>query len=118
MRERTTRNTPDGHKRFFRSVGSAVTLAIGFRDGLGSPLSRLPPLPDTQSIPTTLLAAALTPFLSLPPGLVGTPMPPTVCCILACRAAIPHLGIFGLEELLAAFQQAAPLPRRLAGALP
>ena len=107
-----------GTRRFFRSVGWALTLALGLGGLLGSGLLRLSPLADPLPVAATLLTAALPALLRLPPGLVGTPMPPTVRCILTRRTAIPRLGILGLEELLAAFQQAAPLPWPSTRALP
>ena len=103
---------------FFQSLGWALTLALRLGGLCGSSLLRLPPLAHPLTIPATLLPTALAAAVRLPPGLAGTPMPPTIRCILTRRTAIPRLGIFGLEELLAAFQQAATLPRRLAGALP
>ena len=107
-----------GTRRFSRSGGWALTLALRLGDFFGSGLLHLPPLADPLAIPTTLLTAALAPTLRLPPGLPGTPMSPAVGCILTCRTAIPRLSILGLEELLAAFQQAAPPPWPLTGALP
>ena len=107
-----------GTRRFFRILGWALTLALRLSGFLGSGLYRLPPLADPPAIPTTLLTAALAPILRLPPDLAGTPMPPAIRCILARRAAIPRLGIFGLKELLAVFQQTAPPPWRLTRALP
>ena len=68
----------------------------------------------TGSGKSTTLAA----MVRLPPCLAGTPMPPTVGCILTRRTAIPRLGRFGLEKPLAAFQQAAPRPWPPTGALP
>jgi hypothetical protein len=107
-----------GTRRFFRSVGWALTLALCRSDFLGCGLLGLPPLTDPLPIAATLLTAALPATLRLPPCLVGTPTPPTACRIPTCHTAISRLGIVGLEELLAAFQQTAPLPRRPAGALP
>ena len=107
-----------GTRRFFRSVGWALTLALHLRGFFGSDLLRSRPLADPLPIAATLLTAALPATLRLPPCLVGAPTPPTVCRILTCRTAIPRLVIVGLEELLAAFQKTAPLPRRLTGALP
>ena len=122
------RTTPRGHEqlvaartgtgRFFRIVGWALTLALGLGGLLGRGLLRLPPLADPLPIAATLLTAALPAMLRLPPDLVGMPMPPAVRCILTRRTAIPRLGILGLEELLAAFQQAAPPPWPPTGALP
>ena len=105
-------------RRFFRRRGWALTLALGRGGRLGSGLSRLPPLADPFPIPATLLTAVLPPPLRLPPRLVGTPLPPTLRRLLTRRTAIPRLGIFGLEEPLAAFQQEAPQPGLLTGALP
>jgi len=96
-----------GTRRFFRSVGWALTLALRPSDFFGSGLLRLPSLADPLAIPTTLLTAALAPTLRLPPGLAGTPTPPAVRRIPTQGTAIPGLGIFGLEELLAVFQQTA-----------
>jgi len=107
-----------GTRRFFRSIRWALTLALRLGGFLGSGLLRIPPLADPLAMPTTLLTAALAPTLRLPPGLAGTPMPPAVRCILTHQTAIPRLGIFGLKELLAVFQQTAAPPRRLTGALP
>ena len=44
--------------------------------------------------------------------------PPPLCRLLTPPTAIPRLGIVGLEELLAAFQQAATPPRPPTRALP
>ena len=107
-----------GTSRFLRLFGWALTLALGLGSLLGSGLLRLSTLADPLPIAATLLTAALAATLRLPPHLVGMPMPPTVCCILTSHAAISRLRIFGLEELLAAFQQAAPLPRPPTRALP
>jgi len=107
-----------GTRRFSRSIGWALTLALCLGGFFGSGLLRFPPLADSLPIPTTLLTAALAPTLRLPPGLTGTPTPPTVGCILTHRAAIPCLRMLGLKELLAVFQQTAPPPRLLTGALP
>ena len=102
----------------FRSIGWALTLAPGFGGLLQGSLFRLPPLTNPLSIAATLLAATLTASFRLPPSLIGMPMSPAVGRILTCRTAIPRLGILGLEELLAAFQQAAPPPWPPRGALP
>jgi hypothetical protein len=110
--------TRTGTRRFFRCIGWALTLALRLGGFLGCGLLGLPPLTNPLPIAATLLAAALPPTLRLPPSLVGTPTPPTVCRILTRRTAIPRLVVVGLEELLAAFQKTAPLPRRLTGALP
>jgi hypothetical protein len=107
-----------GTRRFFRSIGWALTLALRLGGLLGSGLFRLLPLADPLAIPTTLLTATLPASLCLPPGLAGTPMPPAVRCIPTHQTAIPRLGIFGLKELLAVFQQTAAPPWRLTGALP
>ena len=93
-----------GTRRFFRSVGWALTLALRLRGFLDYGLLGLPPLADSLPIAVTLLTAALPATLRLPPCLVGTPTPPTVCRILTRRTAIPRLVIVGLEELLTAFQ--------------
>ena len=87
-----------GTRRFFRSVGWALTLALRLGGFLGCGLLRLPPLADPLPIAATLLTAALPATLRLPPGLVGTPTPPTVRRILTRRTAIPRLGILGLER--------------------
>jgi hypothetical protein len=107
-----------GTGRFFQSIGWALTLAVCLGGFFGSSLLRFPTLADPLAIPTTLLTAALAPTLRLPPGLTGTPMPPAVGCILTHRTAIPRLGMLGLKELLAVFQQTAPPPRPPTGALP
>ena len=107
-----------GTRRFFRIVGGALTLALRLGGPFDGSLLRLSPLADPLSIAATLLAAALTASLRLPPGLIGMPMSPAVRGILTRRTAIPRLGVLRLEELLAAFQQAAPLPRLPTGALP
>jgi len=107
-----------GTGRFFRSIGWALTLAFHLSGFFGSRLLRFPLLADPLAIPTTLLTAALAPTLRLPPGLTGTPTPPAVRCIMTHRTAIPRLGMLGLKELLAVFQQTAPSPWRLTGALP
>jgi hypothetical protein len=57
------------------------------------------------------LATALTARFRLPPSLAGTPRTPALGGLLARRTAIPRLRAVGLEELLAAFQQAAATPR-------
>src|ERR1039458_2673411 len=105
-----------GTRRFFRSVGWALTLVLRLGGLLRSGLPRLLPLAGPLAIPTTRLTAALPASLCLPPGLAGTPMPPAVRCILTRQTAIPRLGIFGLKELLAVFQQTAAPPWRLTGA--
>jgi len=107
-----------GTRRFFYSLGWALTLALRQGGFLGYGLLGLPPLADSSPIAATLLTAALPATLRFPPGLVGIPMPPTVSFLLTRRTAIPRLGILGLEELLTAFQKTTPLPRRLTGALP
>ena len=107
-----------GTRRFFRSLGWALTLALGLGGPLDARLLRLPPLANPLAIATTLLATALLAVLRLPPGLVGMPMPPAVGCILTRRTAIPRLAILGLEGLLAAFQQTAAPPRPSTRALP
>jgi hypothetical protein len=76
------------------------------------------PLADPLPIAATLLTAALAAALRLPPDLIGMPTTPTLGGILTCRTAIPSLAVFGFEEPLAAFQQAATLPRPPTGALP
>ena len=70
------------------------------------------------SISGNSAGAALPAIVCLPPSLVSTPVLPAIRGLLICRTAIPPLRIFGLEELLAAFQQATPRPRRSAGPLP
>lgn len=100
-----------GTKRFFQNCGWALTLALRLNDffdsrplahQLGSPLGRLP-LANPLAISTTLLTATLAPTLCLLPSLAGTPMPPAVRGTPTHQTAIPRLGIFGLEELLATF---------------
>jgi hypothetical protein len=107
-----------GTRRFFRIVGWALTLAIGLGGLLCRSLIGFSPLTEPLPIAVALLTAALPAMVRLPPDLIGMPVPPAVCGILTRRAAIPRLGILGLEELLAAFQQAAPPPWPLTGALP
>ena len=107
-----------GTRRFFRSIRWALTLALRLGGFLGSSLLRLPLLADPLAIPATLLTATLAPTFRLPPCLAGPPMPPPIRCPLTCRTAIPRLRPPRLKELLAAFQQTAPPPRRLTGALP
>jgi hypothetical protein len=102
----------------FRIRGWALTLAIGLDGLLGGIFFRLPSLTRPLSIATTLLTAALPATRRLSPILVGTPASPAVRRILTCRAAIPRLGILGLEEPLAAFEQAATPPGAPTGALP
>ena len=91
---------------------------MGLGGLLGSNPFRLMPMTYPLSIAATLLTTARAAPLRLPPDLVGMPTPPTVGSILTCRAAVPRLGVFGLEEPFAAFQQTAPLPGPPAGALP
>lgn len=100
-----------GTRRFFRSIAWALTLALALGGLLGDGLLRFAPLTYPLSIATTLLAAALAADPGLPPSLAGTPMPPPICRLLACRTAVPRLGILGLKELLAAFQQTAATTR-------
>ena len=107
-----------GTTRFLRIVGWALTLALGFGGLLSSGLLRLSPLANPLAIAATLLTATLAAMVRLPPGLVGMPMPPAVCCILTRRTTIPCLGILGLERLLAAFQQTAAPPWPSTRALP
>ncbi len=107
-----------GTGRFVRIVGWALTLALSLGGLLRRGLLCLAALANPLPVAATLLAAALATSLRLPPKLVGMPTPPAVGSILACRSAIPCLGIFGLEGLLAAFQQAAPLPWLPTGGLP
>jgi hypothetical protein len=107
-----------GTGRFLRIVGWALTLALGLGGLLSSGLLRLAPLANPLPIAVTLLTATLAAFLRLPPSLVGMPTPPAVRCILTRHAAIARLGILGMEELLAAFQQATPPPWPPTGALP
>jgi hypothetical protein len=107
-----------GTGRFFRIVGWALTLALGLGSLLFDGLLRLLSLAYPLPIPATLLTAALAATVRLLPGLIGMPMPPAVGGILTCRTAIPCLGILGLEELLAAFQQTASLPWASTRALP
>ncbi len=107
-----------GTGRSLRIVGWALTLALPLGGLLAPGLLRLSSLADPLAIAATLLTAALSATIRLPPRLVGTPIPPAIRRILARRTAIPRLGILGLEELLAAFQQAAPPPWPLTGALP
>ena len=104
-------------RRFFRIVGWALTLAFSLGGLLCRGLLCFAPLAEPLPIAATLLTAALPAMVRLPPDLIGMPVPPAVCGILTRHAAIPRLGILGLEELLAAFQQAAPPPRPLTGAL-
>jgi hypothetical protein len=106
-----------GTRRFFRIVGWALTLALSLGGLLCRGLLCFAPLAEPLPIAATLLTAALPAMVRLPPDLVGMPMPPAVGCILTRRTTIPRLGILRLEELLAAFQQAAPPPRPLTGAL-
>jgi hypothetical protein len=107
-----------GTRRFFRIVGWALTLAISLGGLLCRGLIGFSPPAEPLPITVALLTAALPAMVRLPPDLIGMPVPPAVCGILTRRAAIPRLGILGLEELLAAFQQAAPPPWPLTGALP
>ena len=81
-----------GTRGLFRSLGWALTLALRLRGFLGYGFLGLPPLADSLPIAATLLTAALPATLRLPPDLVGTPTPPTVCRILTRRTAIPRLG--------------------------
>jgi hypothetical protein len=107
-----------GTRRFFRSIGWALTLALCPGGFFGGSLLRFPTLADPLAIPTTLSTTTLAPTLRLPPCLTGTPTPPVVGCILTRRTAIPRLGMLGLEELLAVFQQTAPSPWPPTRALP
>lgn len=107
-----------GTGRFFPSVGWAVALALGLGGLFIDRLLRLPPLPHPLAIAATLLTAAFPAAVRLPPGLAGTPMPPPFRGPLTRRTAIPRLWPSGLEELLAAFQQAATPPRPPTRALP
>ncbi len=107
-----------GTGRFFKSLGWALTLA-GLRRCLEDRrLLRLAPLTHPLSIPATLPAAARAPCLRLPPAPPGTPRTPTACRLPTGRTAIPRLRAAGLEELLAALQQAAAAPRPARRALP
>lgn len=101
----------------FRSLGWALTLARR-RCLSGRRLFRLLPLTHPFSIPATLLATALAAAVRLSPGPTGSPRTPTVGGLLARRTAIPRLWAVGLEELLAALQQAAATPRPTTRALP
>ena len=90
-----------GTRRFFRSGGWALTLALRLRGFLDYGLLGLPPLADALPIAATLLTAALPATLRLPPGLAGTPMPPPICRPLTRWTAIPRLRPLWLKEPLA-----------------
>jgi hypothetical protein len=93
-----------GTRSFFRIVAWALTLALSLGGLLCRGLLCFAPLADPLSIAATLLTAALSAMVRLPPDLIGVPMPPAVGCFLTRRTAIPRLAILGSEELLAAFQ--------------
>jgi hypothetical protein len=93
-----------GTRRFFRIVGWALTLALGLGGLFCRGLIGFSPLAESLPIAVTLLTATLPAMVRLPPDLIGMPVPPAVCGLLACHTTIPRLRIFGPEELFAAFQ--------------
>ena len=117
-RARIARNSPDGRREIFpKHLLGADPRALPGRLPRQRPAPLLVargPAGDTGNS----VDGGTRATLRLPPGLTGTPTPPAVRCILTHRTAIPRLGMLGLKELLAVFQQAAPSPRSLTRALP